>query len=215
MARKPKSSKRKKAEKEPYDKVLIVCEGEKTEPHYFQEIQSHYQISSLNIVIDGNSGSNPSSVVNHAKALAKKEEKRGSPFDKVYCVIDRDNHPCYDSALAQIKAQKGDVFQSAHSVPSFEFWLLLHFEYTTRGYVSQKGSSVGAQVLSDLKKQEGMSKYDKGEKGTFKLLFDRLETAKTNAARGLVAAERNDTDNPSTHVHLLVDYLQRIKDTNG
>jgi len=125
MARKPKGSKRKKATKEPYDKVLIVCEGSKTEPNYFEEIQAHYQISSLNIVIDGESGSSPSCVVRHAKNLANKEANLGSPFDKVYCVIDKDNHPCYDSALAQIRAQSGDVFQSAQSVPSFEFWLLI------------------------------------------------------------------------------------------
>lgn len=214
MARKPKGSKRKKATKESYDKVLIVCEGSKTEPNYFEEIQAHYQISSLNIVIDGESGSSPSCVVKHAKKLAKKETDLGSPFDKIYCVFDKDNHACYDSALAQIQAQSGDVFQSAQSVPSFEFWLLLHFEMTTRAYVSQQGNSVGAQVVRDLKAKDGMAQYDKGEKGSFKKLFNRLDTAKRNAERVLAAAESNQTDNPSTHVHLLVDYLQNIKGSN-
>lgn len=211
MARTPKSSKRKKASREPYDKVLIVCEGSKTEPNYFEEIQTHYQISSLNIEIDGESGSSPSCVVKRAKELAKKEEKLGSPFDKVYCVFDKDNHASYNEALSQIRAQSGDVFQSAQSIPSFEFWLLLHFEYTTRAYVSQQGNSVGAQAVRDFKAKGSMAQYDKGEKGIFKKLFDQLGTAKRNAERVLATADANQTDNPSTHVHLLVDYLQNIK----
>ena len=211
MSRAPKSSKRKQASKEPYDKVLIVCEGAKTEPNYFAEIQSHYQISSLNIAIDGDSGSSPTCVVKRAKELAKKEERLGSPFDKVYCVFDKDDHASYDAALEQIRAQSGEVFQSAQSVPSFEFWLLLHFEQTTRAYVSQRGSSVGAQVLRDLKSKEGMEQYDKGDKGTFNMLLPHLDTAKRNATRVLAASESNETDNPSTHIHSLVNYLQTIK----
>lgn len=29
---------RKNAKRDPYDKVLIVCEGKKTEPHYFNDL---------------------------------------------------------------------------------------------------------------------------------------------------------------------------------
>jgi len=85
---------------------------------------------------------------------------------------------------------------------------------TTRAYVSQQGNSVGAQVVRDLKAKDGMAQYDKGEKGSFRKLFNRLDTAKRNAEKVLAAAESNQTDNPSTHVHLLVDYLQNIKDPN-
>lgn len=211
MARQPKGSKRHNLKKEPYDKVLIVCEGLKTEPNYFNEIKVRYEISSLNIVIDGHCGSSPEFVVNHAKKLANKEEKLGSPFDRVFCVFDKDNHPGYDKALKQIRGQKSQLFQSVQSVPSFEFWLLLHFEYTTRAYVSQKGNTVGHQVIKDLKKHPAMAHYDKGEKGIFNQLFNQLEQAKSNAKRVLKAAESNDTDNPSTHVHTLVEYLQNLK----
>jgi hypothetical protein len=214
MARQPRGSKRINRQRESYDKVLIVCEGLKTEPNYFNEIKAYYEISSLNIVIDGDCGSSPELVVNHAKKLAKKEDKLGSPFDKVFCVIDKDNHPGYEKALRQINAEKGKVFCSAQSIPSFEFWLLLHFEYTTRAYVSQQGNTVGHQVIRDLKKQPDMKNYDKGEKGVFKQLFDRLEFAKSNAQKVLKAVQRIETDNPSTHVHKLVEYLQNIKQTH-
>jgi hypothetical protein len=32
-----------------------------------------------------------------------------------------------------------------------------------------------------------------------------------NAQRALQAAEENETDNPSTHVHELIEFLQNIK----
>ncbi len=41
MARKPRRGKqlqRKVPKRKPYDRVLIVCEGEKTEPIYFEDL---------------------------------------------------------------------------------------------------------------------------------------------------------------------------------
>ena len=35
---------RRKSNRESYDKVLIVCEGDKTEPLYFSELIDHYEI---------------------------------------------------------------------------------------------------------------------------------------------------------------------------
>ncbi|VAW46556.1 hypothetical protein MNBD_GAMMA03-583 [hydrothermal vent metagenome] len=40
---------RKKAKRAPYDRVLIVCEGEKTEPYYFSELIDYYRLNSANI----------------------------------------------------------------------------------------------------------------------------------------------------------------------
>lgn len=36
-AKKAKDLRRRKARRDPYDKVLIVCEGSKTEPYYFTD----------------------------------------------------------------------------------------------------------------------------------------------------------------------------------
>ncbi len=41
--------KRRGPKKQPYDRVLIVCEGAKTEPTYFRELCDHYQLSTANI----------------------------------------------------------------------------------------------------------------------------------------------------------------------
>jgi len=40
--RRTKDIKRRKSVRAPYDKVLIVCEGEKTEPNYFNDLRQHH-----------------------------------------------------------------------------------------------------------------------------------------------------------------------------
>ncbi len=91
---------RQNAKRKPYDKVLIVCEGEKTEPNYFNELKDHYEINTANIEIDGNCGSSPKSVVNHAINLYTKECDTDNGFDRVYCVFDKDSHgPAYEYAI--------------------------------------------------------------------------------------------------------------------
>ena len=40
-------------QRESYDRVLIVCEGKKTEPSYFGDLLTHYRLSMANIEIVG------------------------------------------------------------------------------------------------------------------------------------------------------------------
>jgi len=80
-AKKVKQLQRAKECREPYDKVLIVCEGEKTEPHYLMALRDHLKLSQANIKIDPNSDSSPTSVVKYAKELIKESPK--DPYDNV------------------------------------------------------------------------------------------------------------------------------------
>lgn len=201
---------RRKAKRESYDKVLIVCEGGKTEPNYFIELVDHYKINSANVAIDGSCGSSPRSVFERAESLYQAEEIKGDSFDRVYCVFDKDRHVTYDETLASIVSKKpSSTFYATTSVPCFEYWLLLHFEYTTKPYARAGSSSVGNEVLKKL--VAVMPDYEKGGKKLFSSLFEQLEFAKSNAARALQEANDNHTDNPSTNVHELVEYLQNIK----
>lgn len=63
--RKPKSAKqlrRGQPKRAAYEKILIVCEGEKTEPHYFMGARNYYGLSTVNVEVRGDSGADPSSV---------------------------------------------------------------------------------------------------------------------------------------------------------
>ena len=100
MAR-PKNQKmllRKGPRREPYDRVLIVCEGSKTEPNYLREIVAHYRLSTANVEITGDGGSAPNSVVEYALTLFE-----GDPdYNAVFCVFDRDGHTTFLQACARV-----------------------------------------------------------------------------------------------------------------
>lgn len=190
---------RRKYVRDPYDKVLIVCEGEKTEPNYFNGLKNHLRLKSANVAIVGEVAT-PAKIFERAKELEKREKGKGDSFDQVFCVFDKDRHTDYQKALDQC-AQKNYI--AITSVPAFEYWLILHFRYTTSPYQNTSA------LVRDVKKH--LPDYEKNDAGIFGKLQDKLETAKTNAARSLEAARQADTDNPSTKVHILVETLQDIK----
>lgn len=209
-ARAAASYKRKEARKAPYDRVLIVCEGEKTEPVYLAELKEELKLNSANIEIVPNTlGSAPISVVRQALRKFAKEKD----YNRVYCVFDKDIHPSYSAALHMIKektqATKGNcpIF-AVVSVPCFEFWLLLHFRYTTRPYQAKNGS-ICESVITDLKKF--LPDYEKGGKNIFHKTKSLLPQAISNAKKVLHHCETGETDMPSTRMHELVEYLQQLK----
>ncbi|MDD9874840.1 MAG: RloB family protein, partial [Gammaproteobacteria bacterium] len=119
------------------------------------------------------------------------------------CVFDKNNHGDYDEALNKIRKMRSreDVFHAKVSVPSFEYYLLLHYEYTASPCTS-------AQALSRLKKH--IKGYTKGKKGIFAIVYGNLETAKSNARKSLTAARKNGWDNPLTEAHELVEFMQKM-----
>lgn len=209
--RKNRDVSRKAPKREPYDLVLIVCEGEKTEPFYFQSLIAFEKLSSVNIAIISGNGSDPASVVKTARAKIKDQEKY-LPFDKVYCVIDRDSHATFQQAQDMVR-DDGKI-QLIVSYPSFEFWYLCHFVYS-RSPITRAGSkSAGDNCISLLNthwQNKFNAPYSKEIKNIYSKLYEKLETAITHSKRALAEAKRVDELNPSTQVHELVEYLRKIK----
>lgn len=86
-----------------FDRVLIVCEGEQTEPLYFEEFKHEYDLSSANVfVTDASNGSDPVSIIKHAEKLYKESQKENNAFDRVFCVFDKDQHGNYDTAVRML-----------------------------------------------------------------------------------------------------------------
>ena len=201
------SLKRKKAKQAPYDRVLIVCEGAKTEPNYFREIRDAYRLNTANIDICGKEcGSDPLSVVNYAIRKFRED----SDYDRVYCVIDRDKHATFDAAidkLNQTRLAKGVAFIAVTSVPCFEFWLLLHFGITTRQFCAPSNASNCELVLVELDKKERIPGYSKGASNIFALTKGRLPDAIRHANQLQQYHQTSGTNNPSTNIHELIEYL--------
>lgn len=206
--RKPRSAlsyRRKGAIREPYDVVLIVCEGEKTEPEYFTGLKQAYRLSGANIRITHSDGSDPVSIVKYALEV-------GSEFDRVFCVFDRNGHVNYQQALDKIArsslAKKGKL-EEITSVPCFEVWILLHFGYSTAPFVKAGNKSACDKVVDAVRAH--LPAYQKALAGVFEQLRPRVDDAVTN---GKQLAQYNDdtgSENPATRVHELVRYLRALK----
>lgn len=186
-----------------FDRVLIVCEGEQTEPLYFEEFKHEYDLSSANVfVTDASSGSDPVSIIKHAEKLYKESQKENNAFDRVFCVFDKDQHGNYDTAVRML-SKDDSKFTAITSVPCFEYWFLLHFEYTTKSFHS------ASAVISYLKKH--IPAYSKNNMRIFDTLNARLQIAIQNAEKADESAQKAGTDNPSTKVVDLVNYLLNLK----
>lgn len=211
-ARKADDLKRRTENRAANDRVLIVCEGSKTEPEYFKDLRNYYRLKTANIEICGEEcGSAPSSILKYAEQRYVEDNNAGNPFDRVYCVFDKDTHHCYLPTLEAIarKRTKDTKWFAITSVPCFEYWILLHFSPTSKPFHPSGNRSAAQNVKAEIRKY--IPEYTEGMRGIFNLLLHQLEFARQNATRLLAAAEASGTDNPSTKVHELVEYLQNLK----
>jgi hypothetical protein len=130
------------AEAKPGDAFLIVTEGTVTEPVYFDLLLRDLHLPVVRIKIQPGDGTDPRRVIRTAEREAKEQQHKArkgllginepEKFDHVWAVVDTDvavrNHIWND--VKQLTAAR--KVKLAHSTPCFEFWLLLHFGFTTR-----------------------------------------------------------------------------------
>lgn len=200
-------------------RFLIVCEGQKTEPYYFEEFCQFYQLHTPRVrIAPGNHGSSPACVVAYAEDLFDEDERLGpDSYDQVFCIIDRDKHTTYHTALNRIKELEdaGKPFVAIPSVPCFEYWLLLHFAYSRQPFHATGKKSICDCVIRELRKQPGFTNYGKGQKNIYSLLRDKTDIAIEHALRAEKDAKQTGEENPSTRVHHLVTKLQELAIEHG
>ena len=133
---------RRAARRQPAERVLIVCEGAKTEPLYLNEIRQQLRLPSANVqALPAGDGTEPLRIVEYAEVIFTRGRRElgihARSFDRVAAVFDRDEHRTYHDALAKAAALNQRLvndhkvkvpFEAVASVPCFELWLLLHFE---------------------------------------------------------------------------------------
>lgn len=206
----------KEARRASYARILIVTEGSKTEPLYLEEIRTAHQLHSANVEVQpAQLGTAPIQVVRYAQQLFEEGDLykgiRPKSFDQVYAVFDRDEHDSYFNALSLAQSLDGKLrnddrrpvsFKATASVPSFELWLLLHYEDIQ--------APIHRDEVMDRLKQH-IPGYDKGAGGAFATTRDRLETA-TQRAQALAAKFNAYTDpEPFTALHELVTLLTTLR----
>ncbi len=211
MARRAKSSRQQRRRKprfEPRDRMLIVCEGTKTEKLYFEDARQAIGVHRGQAVVEVHpgEGSNPKNIVETARKRRADAEKEGNAFSSVYCVFDRDEHAHYQESIEWAERLKMTTIKS---VPCFEYWILLHFRNHTAPYARTGDRSPCACCLRDV--EQVWPDYSKGRKQVYSELQDRLPDARQRAKQRLTAAQADGSDNPSTEIHLLLDAMEALK----
>ena len=207
---------RKRGRRASYDRVLIVSEGSKTEPNYFREIRAAHRLHTANVEVQpSNLGTAPIQVVKYAQALFENGDRHKNiqrrAFEKVYAVFDRDNHDSYLDALNLAASLDGKlmndikqpvVFQAIASVPSFELWLLLHFEDIQ--------SPLHRDVVMRRLKLH-ISGYDKGAGNAFSVTRKHVAIATERAERLAAQFSARTDPEPFTAIVELVRLLTTLR----
>ncbi|NEP54905.1 MAG: RloB domain-containing protein [Moorea sp. SIO3C2] len=187
--------------KEPRQYILIVVEGD-TEYNYFTSLNKLLKLPTTKVELVKGKGGSPLVIVKKACDLCNSNN-----YDKIFSVFDGDKPEEYKKALEQVK--KFDI-TAIPSIPCFEFWFLLHYQYNDRPFEKCK------DVIFELK-NNWIQDYDKAM-DIYSVLKPRLDKAIANAERleqqqTEQQQKRNiDCANPLTKVHHLVKYLQDQKD---
>jgi RloB-like protein len=197
--------------------LLIICEGEQTEPNYFEG----FLTSGVKIKVIGK-GKNTLSLVKDAIKIWKEYIRNGIYFENLWCVFDKDDFPLqnYNQAFETISVESDKLnsfykkrvgrnisINIAYSNEAFELWYLLHFDYHTSSYCRHQ--------YTDMLNKRLKKPYKKNDPNMYNILHElSINTEEKQGqkfaiknAQKLYIKAGNVTPqkvNPSTSVHLLV-----------
>lgn len=194
---------------------LIVCEGTKTEPNYFEAIRDRLErgvVTTLHLEIVG-AGKNTESLLDEAIRIAKKyTSETGRLIDQTWIVFDRDSFAPQQFNNAILRSmQLTPPVHTAWTNEAFELWYLLHLIY----FDNAIGRTEYQRMLEEqLSSRMGVPfKYEKNSKSMLAHLTKYGSQAfAIENARKLEAlwANRQDYANhcPCTKVHHLIGELK-------
>ena len=210
--RRPRNKRRKEYKSPHTDSFLIVTEGTKTEPNYFKGLRNqilektHGKIDVVPVIEVRGEGKNTESLVDAAAELNRNAD---IIYQHVWVVMDKDDFPRFDQAIAKAKSMG---FNVAWSNQSFEYWIYLHYYYSD---VAMHRDDINKK-LNQIFKNNGVGggKYKKEDEKIFDVVNEppgNTMTAIANAKRRMAKFDLNQTSpskiDPGTTVHLLVEQL--------
>ncbi len=184
--------------------ILIVCEGEKTEPNYFEAIKKSRYTEVLEVQVKGEGRSTVSLV----KKAIEIRDKGIKTYDRVWAVFDKDSFTDFNDA---IKLAKKNKIHAAWSNESFELWYCLHFNYlNTAVSRSQYIDILEKEIRKRTNNKE--YRYKKNDPNMYSLLkgIGNEDQAIKNAKKLETAFEGDsnfENHNPCTMVYKLVEEL--------
>ncbi|MBC7552822.1 MAG: RloB domain-containing protein [Taibaiella sp.] len=159
-----------------YRKGLILCEGG-TEERYFKAMTEHLQLKGQLIDVTTEiykpKDHSPRGLIREAKKRINKIKELEQPaHDFVWLVFDKDDHPGIAGTFNEAAAYNGTPeLKIAFTSACFEFYILLHFERTTKPFRNC------AETIKHLKRH--LPDYEKSA-NLYKELYRYRRTAFAN-----------------------------------
>ena len=180
------------------DKLLILCCGQ-TEYIYFSFLK--HKFKSANITIMQSKRSQQSKIIFEAINLK-------SHFKEIWIVFDKDKEESSSFEKELTRAKKNKI-HCAFSNRAFEYWLLLHFEYTLKCIEPSK-------LITELEKHLTF-RYDKSIETINKLareIQNKQEFALSNGRKSYEVQVKEHGQNASnwcscTLVFLLIERMKK------
>lgn len=191
------------------DSYLIVAEGEKTEPLYFEALAEKVRTAKGGTIEIKGEGRSTVSLVNKAAEIVS---RASNVYTHVWIVFDEDSEKSVFDEAIQCAKNKG--FKVAWSNQAFEFWLYLHFYYSD----SALSRDQWCDKLNALFKERGIRSegYEKNLENIYELVttYGSEQDAIKRASRLQKAFENEkpSKSDPCTTVFQLVEELNGYLD---
>lgn len=187
-------------------RLFIICEGmkDKSESAYFKSF-----IKSCRFLGDKVEVKVIDTIQNTGKELVNTaKNSREFPHDTVWVVYDKDGYTKHPETFDA--ARRSNIMIGFSSI-SFEFWILLHFEYTSRFF---RNSDQIIKYLSN----ENYIHYEKGAVNVFSETKAFLSKAKLNAIKiqkhqleGNPHGTQIYKFNPYTNLNELIEEIEELQ----
>lgn len=206
--------------------IYVVAEGQVTEPDYCRALNKYFRGEHkfhINTAYSESKGLRPLEVAEAAISAATQPDREGDgPPHEIWALFDRDQHPDVREAFARLHRHNLAAALNAYkevgiafSHPSFDLWLLLHFQSLT---TPQDGSSI--QVHEKLRGYPAFERFATKTSGSKSIgearaaqLVPRTEAAIRNA-RALVKQCPSSGCSPSAGHAAGCDPLRRDPSTD-
>ena len=153
----------------------IFCEGAKTEPYYINGYINNFYSEKRSIIVVADTNKNtPVQLID----VAIESKCGGHKDDWIWVVYDRESVGKYPDRLHAEARKKADDngINIALSNVCFEFWLLIHFGYTSAGYTSCE-DLLHRSKLKEYLSVVGVKDYEKGLPTLFEHLKGKVDDA--------------------------------------
>lgn len=195
-------------------KVLILTEDSKSSKYYIEKYLKKYGFNDSYVKIVKNYQimvNVKKSINNDATMVSNEAKKNIGEYNKIFCVFDYDaNKPGsgrkekYDTIIKQRRNYQSKNIFIINSSVCFEFWILLHFENSTKDFQSS------FELIKYISSEKKYICYEKNniDQKIFEELYVKIKMAKMNAEKIESANKDNPVHHPCSLIYLLLDDIE-------